>query len=454
MSRVPLEFAREKMPIPAAGPAERERRPSYRRLYVQVLAAMAVGAALGWLYPELATSLKPLSDGFIKAIRAIIAPLIFTTVVVGIATIGDLRRIASIGLKSLIYFEAVSTLALLIGVAVGNLYHFGAGINADPASLNTKLVAGYVEGAKSLNIVDFLLGMIPDSFVGAFTHGDILPVLFLAIVFGLALCQLGERAKPLVNLLELATQGLFGVVRIVMYFAPLAALGAIAFTIGKYGVGTLVQLGQLVAGVYVVSILFVIFVLGAALRIAGFRLWQVLGYFKDEIIFVFCATSAETMIPRSMAKLERLGCPKEIVGLVMPAGFSFNMDGTAIYMTMAVLFIAQATNIDLSWTQQLTILFVMLFTSKGAAGVTGGGFVALAATMPAIGILPVGGLALLVGIDRFMAEIRAATNLTSNIIATLVVARWARAIDRAQAARALSGEENASAEPTLAVAGD
>jgi aerobic C4-dicarboxylate transport protein len=454
MSRVPLEFAREKMPIPAAGPAERERRPLYRRLYVQVLAAMAVGAALGWLYPELATSLKPLSDGFIKAIRAIIAPLIFTTVVVGIATIGDLRRIASIGLKSLIYFEAVSTLALLIGVAVGNLYHFGAGINADPASLNTKLVAGYVEGAKSLNIVDFLLGMIPDSFVGAFTHGDILPVLFLAIVFGLALCQLGERAKPLVNLLELATQGLFGVVRIVMYFAPLAALGAIAFTIGKYGVGTLVQLGQLVAGVYVVSILFVIFVLGAALRIAGFRLWQVLGYFKDEIIFVFCATSAETMIPRSMAKLERLGCPKEIVGLVMPAGFSFNMDGTAIYMTMAVLFIAQATNIDLSWTQQLTILFVMLFTSKGAAGVTGGGFVALAATMPAIGILPVGGLALLVGIDRFMAEIRAATNLTSNIIATLVVARWARAIDRAQAARALSGEENASAEPTLAVAGD
>jgi Na+/H+-dicarboxylate symporter len=442
------------MPIPAAGPAERERRPLYRRLYVQVLAAMAVGAALGWLYPELATSLKPLSDGFIKAIRAIIAPLIFTTVVVGIATIGDLRRIASIGLKSLIYFEAVSTLALLIGVAVGNLYHFGAGINADPASLNTKLVAGYVEGAKSLNIVDFLLGMIPDSFVGAFTHGDILPVLFLAIVFGLALCQLGERAKPLVNLLELATQGLFGVVRIVMYFAPLAALGAIAFTIGKYGVGTLVQLGQLVAGVYVVSILFVIFVLGAALRIAGFRLWQVLGYFKDEIIFVFCATSAETMIPRSMAKLERLGCPKEIVGLVMPAGFSFNMDGTAIYMTMAVLFIAQATNIDLSWTQQLTILFVMLFTSKGAAGVTGGGFVALAATMPAIGILPVGGLALLVGIDRFMAEIRAATNLTSNIIATLVVARWARAIDRAQAARALSGEENASAEPTLAVAGD
>jgi aerobic C4-dicarboxylate transport protein len=454
MSRVPLEFAREKMPIPAAGPAERERRPLYRRLYVQVLAAMAVGAALGWLYPELATSLKPLSDGFIKAIRAIIAPLIFTTVVVGIATIGDLRRIASIGLKSLIYFEAVSTLALLIGVAVGNLYHFGAGINADLASLNTKLVAGYVEGAKSLNIVDFLLGMIPDSFVGAFTHGDILPVLFLAIVFGLALCQLGERAKPLVNLLELATQGLFGVVRIVMYFAPLAALGAIAFTIGKYGVGTLVQLGQLVAGVYVVSILFVIFVLGAALRIAGFRLWQVLGYFKDEIIFVFCATSAETMIPRSMAKLERLGCPKEIVGLVMPAGFSFNMDGTAIYMTMAVLFIAQATNIDLSWTQQLTILFVMLFTSKGAAGVTGGGFVALAATMPAIGILPVGGLALLVGIDRFMAEIRAATNLTSNIIATLVVARWARAIDRAQAARALSGEENASAEPTLAVAGD
>ena len=428
-------------------------RPLYQRLYLQVLIAMAIGALLGWLYPDLATSLKPLSDGFIKAIRAIIQPIIFLTVVVGIATMGNLRQIARIGAKALIYFEVVSTLALLIGVAIGNLYHFGAGINADPASLNTKLVAGYVEHAKSLTIVDFLLGIVPDSFVGAFTHGDILPVLFLAVLFGLALCQVGERAKPLVNLLDIAVHGLFGVVRIIMYFAPLAALGAIAFTIGKYGLHTLLQLGQLVAGVYIVSILFVIIVLGGALRLAGFNLWRVLAYFKDEILFVFCATSAETMIPRSMAKLEKLGCPKEVVGLVIPAGFSFNMDGTAIYMTMAVLFIAQATNIDLSWTQQLTILFVMLFTSKGAAGVTGGGFIALAATMPAISALPIGGLALLVGIDRFMAEIRAATNLTSNIIATLVIARWSGTVDMAQASAELLGGNDA-AEPSLAAAGD
>lgn len=428
-------------------------RPLYQRLYLQVLVAMAIGALLGWLYPDLATSLKPLSDGFIKAIRAIIQPIIFLTVVVGIATMGNLRQIARIGVKALVYFEVISTLALLLGVAIGNLYHFGAGINADPASLNTKLVAGYVEHAKSLTIVDFLLGIVPDSFVGAFTRGDILPVLFLAMLFGLALCQLGERAKPLVNLLEVAVHGLFGVVRIIMYFAPLAALGAIAFTIGKYGLHTLLQLGQLVAGVYIVSILFVIIVLGGALRLAGFNLWRVLAYFKDEILFVFCATSAETMIPRSMAKLEKLGCPKEVVGLVIPAGFSFNMDGTAIYMTMAVLFIAQATNIDLSWTQQLTILFVMLFTSKGAAGVTGGGFIALAATMPAISALPIGGLALLVGIDRFMAEIRAATNLTSNIIATLVIARWSGTVDMAKAARGLSGGED-EPSPALATAGD
>jgi aerobic C4-dicarboxylate transport protein len=429
---------------------------AHRKLYVQVLAAMAIGASLGYLFPEVAIALKPLGDAFIKAIRAIIAPIIFGTVVVGIAKIGDIRRVAGIGLKSLVYFEIVSTLALLIGLGVANLYHFGAGINADPAALNAKLATtGVMAGAKSPGIVDFLLGIIPASFVGAFTSGDILPVLFLAILFGLALCQLGERVKPpLIDLLDQAVQGLFGVVRIIMYAAPIGAFGAIAFTIGKYGVHTLLPLGQLVAGVYLVSILFVVVVLGGALRLAGFDLWRVLGYFKDEILFVFCATSAETMIPRSMAKLEELGCPKEVVGLVMPAGFSLNMDGTAIYMTMAVLFIAQATNIDLTLTQQLTILFVMLFTSKGAAGVTGGGFVALAATMPTIDVLPIGGLALLLGVDRFMAEIRAATNLASNVIATLVVARWSGAIDMAQARSALYGDVAAAPKPGLAAAGD
>jgi aerobic C4-dicarboxylate transport protein len=429
-------------------------RPLYRKLYVQVLAAMLIGALLGILDPEVAVGLKPLGDAFIKAIRALIAPIVFLTVVVGIARIGDMRRIAGIGVKSLIYFEIVSTLALLIGLAVANLYHFGAGINADPAALNEKLAAGAAESAKWPSLVDFLLAIIPASFVGAFTSGEILPVLFLAILFGLALCQLGTRVTPLIDLLDQGVQGLFGVVRIIMYAAPIGACGAIAFTIGKYGVHTLLQLGQLVAGVYIVSILFVVIVLGGALRLAGFDLWRVLGYFKDEILFVFCATSAETMIPRSMAKLEELGCSKEVVGLVMPAGFAFNMDGTAIYMTMAVLFIAQATNIDISLTQQLTILFVMLFTSKGAAGVAGGGFVALAASMPAIDVLPIGGLALLLGVDRFMAEIRAATNLASNVIATLVVARWSGAIDMVRARNALYGDLEAAPKTELAAASD
>jgi Na+/H+-dicarboxylate symporter len=430
--------------------------PFYRKLYFQVLVAVGVGVVLGWLDPGLGIQLQPLGTAFIKAIRAVVTPIIFTTVVVGIATIGDMRKVGQIGVKSLIYFEIVSTLALLVGVAVANLYPFGAGMNIDPATLDPKAFAGDVDAAKSLSLVSFLLGILPTSFVGAFTTGDILPVLFLAVLLGLALCQLGERAKPLIGILDMVTQGLFGIVRFIMYAAPLGALGAIAFTVGKYGLAALKPMAALIGGVYLVSILFVLIVLGGALRLAGFRLWRVLAYFKDEILFVFCATSAETMIPRSLAKLEKLGCPKEVAGLVMPAGFSFNMDGTAIYMTMAVLFIAHATNIHLGWTQQLTILFVMLFTSKGAAGVTGGGFVALAATMPAIGdVLPIGGLVLLVGIDRFMAEIRAATNLTSNIIATLVIGRWVGAIDMVQAQTELDPAMAApSPRRSLAAAGE
>jgi Na+/H+-dicarboxylate symporter len=424
------------------GSALRRRLGLLRLLYVQVLVAVVIGAVVGVLDPALGVALQPLGTAFIRAIRAVVTPLIFTTVVVGIAGIGDMRKLGRIGVTSLIYFELVSTLALLIGVAVANLYPFGAGMNVDPATLDAKAVAGDVNAAKSLTLVSFLLGIIPQSFLGAFTSGDILPVLFLAVLLGLALCQMGERAKPLIGILDLATQGLFGIVRLIMYAAPLGALGAIAFTIGKYGLGTFRPMVALIAGVYLVSALFVVVVLGAALRLVRLPLWRILAYFKDEIIFVFCATSAETMIPRSLAKLEALGCPKEVAGLVMPAGFSFNMDGTAIYMTMGVLFIAHATNIELTWAQQLTILFVMLFTSKGAAGVTGGGFVALAATMPAIGdVLPLGGLVLLVGIDRFMAEIRAATNLTSNIIATLVIGRWTGAIEAERVNRALRAGE-------------
>jgi Na+/H+-dicarboxylate symporter len=424
----------------AADKKKRMGRPVYRALYTQVICALAIGAALGYFYPDFGVSLKPLADAFIKAIRAIITPIIFTTVVVGIARIGDMRQLARIGVKTLLYFEVVSTLALLTGTAIGNLYPFGAGIHADPAALNTRLVEGFAQSARSLTVVDFLLNIIPTTFVGAFTSGEILPVLFLAVLFGLALCRMAARAQPLIQLLDLVTQGLFIIARFIMYAAPFGAFGAIAFTVGKYGVGSLARLGELVAGVYIVSALFVIIVLGGALRLVGFSLWRVLAYFKDEILFVFCATSAETMIPQSMAKLESLGCPKGVVGFVMAAGFSLNMDGTAIYMTMAVIFIAQATNTHLSWAQQLSILFVMLFTSKGAAGVTGGGFVALAATLPTITTLPIGGLALLIGVDRFMAQIRAATNLTSNVIATLVVGRWVGAIDVQRARRELSGE--------------
>jgi len=354
---------------------------------------------------------------------------------------GDLRRVASVGIKALIYFEVVSTLALLVGMIVGNVWPFGSSMNIDAKTLDAGAVASYVNQAKSLSITDFLLNIIPTTFIDPFAKGEILQILFVAVLFGLALCQLGERAKPLVNLLDQAAKGLFGMVRVIMYAAPIGAFAAIAFTVGKFGIATLLDLGEFVLAVFAVCLGFVVVVFGVALRLCGFRLSRVVGYFKEEILFVFAATSSEAMMPRCMEKLERLGCAKEVVGLVMPAGFSFNMDGAAIYMAMAVLFIAHATNIDLSWSQQLVMLFVMLFTSKGVVGVTGGGFVALAATLPAVGILPIGGLTLLLGVDRFMSEIRAAANLTSNIVATLVVARWSGAVDLAQATPMLGGRK-------------
>ncbi|HSV22903.1 MAG TPA: C4-dicarboxylate transporter DctA [Xanthobacteraceae bacterium] len=406
---------------------------AFGKLYVQVIIGVVLGIALGYAEPALATAVKPLGDAFIKAIKVMVAPIVFTTVVVGIATMGDLRRVASVGIKALIYFEVVSTLALLIGMIVGNVWPFGSSMNIDAKTLDAGAVASYVNQAKSLSITDFLLNIIPTTFIDPFAKGEILQILFVAVLFGLALCQLGERAKPLVNLLDQAAKGLFGMVRVIMYAAPIGAFAAIAFTVGKFGITTLLDLGEFVLAVFAVCLGFVVVVFGVALRLCGFRLSRVVGYFKEEILFVFAATSSEAMMPRCMEKLERLGCSKEVVGLVMPAGFSFNMDGAAIYMAMAVLFIAHATNIDLSWSQQLVMLFVMLFTSKGVVGVTGGGFVALAATLPAVGILPIGGLTLLLGVDRFMSEIRAAANLTSNIVATLVVARWSGAVDLAQA---------------------
>jgi len=405
------------------------KTPFYRKLYVQVLIAVALGATLGYVYPEFSTSLKPFGDAFVRAIKVVVAPIIFTTIVVGIAKMGDIRRVANVGVKALIYFEIASTLALIIGMIVGNLWKVGVGLNADPAAFDTKAVEAYAKVAKDVTMSDFFLSIIPTSFVEPFVKGDIMPVLFIAVLLGFALALAQSRGKPIVSFLDSASVALFGMVRIIMYFAPLAALCAMAFTVGKYGLKTLLDLGQLVASVYIVSILFVVVVLGGFLRISGFGIVRVLNYFKEEILFVFAATSAETMMPRSMQKLEKVGVSKEVVGLVMPGGFSFNMDGTAIYMTMAVLFLAHAFNVELSIWHQLTVLFVMLFTSKGAAGVTGGGFIALAATLPVVDAVPVAGIALLLGVDRFMAEIRAATNLTSNIIATLVVGRWVGAVN-------------------------
>jgi Na+/H+-dicarboxylate symporter len=406
-----------------------EKTPFYRKLYLQVLIAVALGATLGYVYPEFSTSLKPYGDAFVRAIKVVVAPIIFTTIVVGIAKMGDIRRVANVGVKALIYFEIASTLALIIGMIVGNLWKVGVGLNADPAAFDTKAVEAYAKVAKDVTMSDFFLSIIPTSFVEPFVKGDIMPVLFIAVLMGVALALAQSRGKPIVSFLDSASVALFGMVRIIMYFAPLAALCAMAFTVGKYGLGTLLDLGQLVASVYIVSILFVVVVLGGFLRVSGFGIVRVLNYFKEEILFVFAATSAETMMPRSMQKLEKVGVSKEVVGLVMPGGFSFNMDGTAIYMTMAVLFLAHAFNVELSIWRQLAVVFVMLFTSKGAAGVTGGGFIALAATLPVVDAVPVAGIALLLGVDRFMAEIRAATNLTSNIIATLVVGRWVGAVD-------------------------
>src|SRR5271155_1906433 len=403
--------------------------PFYRKLYVQVLAAVALGAVLGYVVPDFSVNLKPFGDAFVKAIKVVVCPIIFTTIALGIAKMRDIRHVANVGAKALIYFEVASTLALIIGMTVGNVWQVGSGLNADPAAFDPKTVEAYAKVAKNVGLTDFFLSIIPASFVEPFVKGDIMPILFVAVLLGLGLSLAQVRGKPVVVFLESAAAALFGMVRIIMYCAPIAAFCAMAFTVGKYGLRTLLDLGQLVASVYIVSILFVLIVLGGFLRLSGFGIARVMNYFKDEILFVFAATSAETMMPRSMQKLEKLGVSKEVVGLVMPGGFSLNMDGTAIYMTMSVLFLAHAFNVQLTIWHQLSVLFVMLFTSKGAAGVTGGGFIALAATLPVVDAVPVAGIALLLGVDRFMAEIRAATNMNSNIIATLVVGRWDGGID-------------------------
>lgn len=407
-----------------------ERPPFYRHLYVQVLFAIGVGVLLGALDPALATKMKPLGDLFVRLIKMMIAPIIFTTVVTGIAKVGNLREVGRVGLKALVYFEVVSTLALAIGLVVANVVRPGDGIHANVATLDAKAVASYTANAKSLSTTDFVLHLVPDSAAGAFAGGEILQVLLFSVLFGFGLAQAGARGRALVALIDQLSHAFFNVIGLVMKAAPVGAFGAMAFTVGAYGLGSLVSLGKLMACVYATCVLFVALVLGSIARATGFSLWKFLRYLREEILIVLGTSSSEAALPRMIAKLENAGVSKPVVGLVVPTGYSFNLDGTSIYLTMAALFVAQATDVPLTLSQQLSMMGILLLTSKGAAAVTGGGFITLAATLSTTGTVPVEGLALLLGIDRFMSEARAITNLIGNGVATLVVARWEGALDR------------------------
>jgi aerobic C4-dicarboxylate transport protein len=416
-------------------------RPLYKNLYIQVLAGIALGVIFGFVAPERAAAMRPLGDGFIKLVKMLIAPIVFTTVVVGIAHMGEMKHVGRIGLRALVYFEVVSTVALAIGLVVVTLLKPGVGVGFDPATADVSAVSSYTNASQHLSTVDFLLNVIPDTIVGAFARGEVLQVLLFAVLFGLALLQLGHRTTPLVHLIQMTSDGLFAVVGMVMRLAPIGAFGAMAFTVGRYGVASLVSLGKLMIGVYATCFFFVFVVLGTIAAMTGFSIVKFLRYIAEEILIVLGTSSSESALPRIMAKLEHLGCAKPVVGLVVPTGYSFNLDGTSIYMTMAAVFVAQASDVHLSLGQELGILGVLLLTSKGAAAVTGSGFVTLAATLAAFPTIPVAGLALLLGVDRFMSEARAITNLIGNAVATMVVARWDGALDLERARAILDGRE-------------
>ena len=399
-------------------------KPIYKQLYVQVLVAITCGVLIGHFYPETGSKLQPLAEGFIKLIKMLIAPIIFCTVVTGIANVADLKKVGRVGGKAILYFEVVSTLALIIGLTVVNVIKPGAGMNVDPTALDTSNVAGYMESAKSQSTVQFILNLIPVTFVDAFAKGEMLQVLLLSVLLGFAFASAGERAKAAVNFLDQCLHALFIAVGYIMKLAPIGAFGAMAFVIGKYGLQSLVPLAKLLGSVYLTCFLFVFAVLGLIARLTGFSIFKFIGYIKEELLIVLGTSSSESALPGVMSKLEKLGCSKSVTGLVIPTGYSFNLDGTCIYLTMAAIFIAQATNTELSLTQQLTLLVVLLLTSKGAAAVTGAGFITLATTLSVVSTVPVAGLALIFGIDRFMSEIRALTNLVGNGVATIVIAKW------------------------------
>ena len=422
----------------ATVPAIVAPRPAWwKALYAQVLIAIVVGGALGHFAPDFAVALKPLGDAFIKLVKLIIAPVIFLTVAAGIATMSSLARLGSTTAKAMGYFLVVSTLALVVGLVVANVVRPGEGMGVDPQTLDSAAVSGYVGKVEEQNLVSFLLAIIPDTFVGAFTGGQILPVLFVAVLFGVSVAGLGESRHRVVEGLHSVSEVFFRMVTLLMRFAPIGAFGAFAFTIGKYGIGAIANLAALIATFYLTSALFIGVVLGLIARAAGFRLWDLLAYLKDELWLVLGTSSSESALPSLMRKLEQAGCNRSVVGLVVPTGYSFNLDGTNIYMTLAALFIAQATGVDLSLGEQLLLLLVAMISSKGAAGVTGAGFITLAATLAVVPSVPVAGMALILGIDRFMSECRAITNFIGNAVATVVVARWEGALDETALAKAL-----------------
>jgi aerobic C4-dicarboxylate transport protein len=417
-------------------PTKKSRFPS---LYVQVLIAIALGVLVGWLKPEWGTAVKPLGDGFVKLIKMLIGPIVFTTVTVGIAGMKDLKKVGRVGGKAVLYFEIMTTVALIIGLTMAHLVHPGAGIHASAATMDTTVLDKTLSGPRPHGFVEHVLAIIPNSFVGAFVEGDVLQILLLGVLMGTALAGIGERGSSVVKLLEQFSTGVFAIVGIVMRLAPLGAFGAMAFTIGKYGVGTLGSLAKLMAAFYATALLFVFVVLGMVLRSMGLSMFKLLKYLREELAIVLGTSSSESALPRLMAKLEELGCSTQVVRLVVPTGYSFNLDGTAIYLTMAALFVAQALDVDLSPGDEARLLLVLLLTSKGAAGVTGSGFVTLAATLSTTGSVPVVGITLLLGIDRFMSEARALTNIVGNAVATIVVARWEKELDLDQAKRVLDG---------------
>ena len=408
-----------------------------KSLYAQVIFAIIVGILLGNFYPAFAIQLKPLGDGFIKLVKMMIAPIIFCTIVNGIAGMENTKKVGRVGVKAILYFEIVTTFALLIGLAVINVLKPGVGMSIDPATLDLKSVEGYMTQNKSHGVVDFILNIIPENIINALSSGNILQILFFAIFLGFAMSKIGLKAKPLLNGIKSIEEALFAIIKIIMRVAPLGAMGAMSFTIGKYGLGSLVSLGKLMGAFYLTCLIFILFILGGILKYSGFNLFRLLTYVKEELLIVIGTSSSEAALPSLMDKLRKIGCSEPVVGLVVPTGYSFNLDGTSIYLTMAAVFLAQATNTPLDMSHQLSLLFILMLASKGAAGVTGSGFITLAAVLPVVGNIPVAAIALILGIDRFMSEARAITNIIGNTIATIVIAKSENELDMKQAKKVI-----------------